>query len=423
MAEAVEAPRGAAGRRPPQRGRARARRGVPLALRRADLLGVVLPEADRAVARGPRALRRGARVHRGDRLDRLVADRPRGPPELHGRLQGDVVAGRRASRRASTSRRPIPASTRPARSSATSSSPLGTRAGTLTPDAAQAIGLPETVAVAVGQRRLVRVAPGRRRRAPGRLRDGRRHVDLRHGRRPSARSGSRASPASSGTGSSPGCTATRPGRSRSATCSPGTSSCSAPATRSWSASRRAIGPGETGLVALDWWNGNRSILADADLTGAILGLTLQTSARRSTGRCSSRSRSATGGSSTTSSSTGSPAREIVACGGIAERSPLLMQMFADTTGRPVHVPGSSEIPARGSALFGAVAGGAFKDIGAAVGALRPGVARTYQPDAGPTTRLRPGLRRLPVAVRDCSAARRSSCCTASSGSATKGGQR
>src|SRR5262249_3587665 len=38
----------------------------------------------------------------------------------------------------------------------------------------------------------------------------------------------------------------------------------------------AIGPGETGLLALDWWNGNRSILADADLTGAILGLTLQT---------------------------------------------------------------------------------------------------------------------------------------------------
>jgi L-ribulokinase len=61
-----------------------------------------------------------------------------------------------------------------------------------------------------------------------------------------------------------------------------------------------------------------------------------------------------------------------------------MQMFADTTGRPVHVPGSSEIPARGSALFGAVAGGAFASIGEAISAMRPGVARTYAPDAAAT---------------------------------------
>ena len=50
-----------------------------------------------------------------------------------------------------------------------------------------------------------------------------------------------------------------------------------------------------------------------------------------------------------------------------------MQMFADTTGLPVHVPASSEIPARGSALFGAVAAGAFEDIGAAIAATRPAV--------------------------------------------------
>ena len=71
----------------------------------------------------------------------------------------------------------------------------------------------------------------------------------------------------------------------------------------------AFAPGETGLVALDWFNGNRSILADADLTGAILGLDAAEHARsRSTGRCSSRSRSATGASSRTSTSTGSRSR-------------------------------------------------------------------------------------------------------------------
>ena len=66
--------------------------------------------------------------------------------------------------------------------------------------------------------------------------------------------------------------------------------------------------------------------------------------------------------------------EIVACGGIAEKSPLTMQLLADTSGRPVRVPDSTQIPARGAALFGAVAGGAFEDIEAAIAATRPPTA-------------------------------------------------
>ena len=72
--------------------------------------------------------------------------------------------------------------------------------------------------------------------------------------------------------------------------------------------------------------------------------------------------------------------EIVACGGIAEKSPLMMQLLADTSGRPVHVPASTQIPARGAALFGAVAAGVYPDIGAAIAATRPETARSYQPD-------------------------------------------
>ncbi|HEY4826346.1 MAG TPA: FGGY-family carbohydrate kinase, partial [Solirubrobacteraceae bacterium] len=72
--------------------------------------------------------------------------------------------------------------------------------------------------------------------------------------------------------------------------------------------------------------------------------------------------------------------EIVACGGIAERSPLMMQLLADTSGRQVHVPEVSEIPARGAALFGAVAAGVYPDIGAAIDATRPKHVRTYEPD-------------------------------------------
>jgi L-ribulokinase len=143
-----------------------------------------------------------------------------------------------------------------------------------------------------------------------------------------------------------------------------------------------LGPGETGLVALDWWNGNRSILADAALSGVICGLSLQTD-RPQMYRALVES-IAFGNQRIVEnfSDHGLELSEIVACGGIAERSPLLMQLFADTTGLPVNVPASSEIPARGAALFGAVAGGAFADIGSAIAATRPGTARTYRPDAG-----------------------------------------
>jgi L-ribulokinase len=141
-----------------------------------------------------------------------------------------------------------------------------------------------------------------------------------------------------------------------------------------------LAPGETGLVALDWWNGNRTILADADLTGVICGLTLASTPVHIY-RALLES-IAFGNRRIVDNFTehGLPMSEIVACGGIAKASPLLMQLFADTSGLPVHVPGSSEVPARGSALFGAVAGGAFADIGAAVAAMRPATARTYEPD-------------------------------------------
>ena len=92
-----------------------------------------------------------ARLHRGDRLDRLVADRARAPPELHRGLQGDVVAGRGAAVDARTSRPPTPGSTRPGEKlghevrAARAPAP-----GTLRAGGRQAVGLPESVAVAVG---------------------------------------------------------------------------------------------------------------------------------------------------------------------------------------------------------------------------------------------------------------------------------
>ena len=130
-------------------------------------------------------------------------------------------------------------------------------------------------------------------------------------------------------------------------------------------------PGETGLVALDWFNGNRSILADADLTGAIFGLTLHSSPAEIY-RALLES-IAFGNRRIIDNFTehGLELSEIVAVGGIAERSPLTMQLIADTSGMTVHVPTWREIPARGAALFGAVAAGVYDDIDAAIDATRP----------------------------------------------------
>jgi L-ribulokinase len=139
-------------------------------------------------------------------------------------------------------------------------------------------------------------------------------------------------------------------------------------------------PGETGLVALDWFNGNRSILADADLTGVIFGLTLHSS-RGEIYRALLEA-IAFGNRRIIDNFTehGLALSEIVAVGGIAERSPLTMQLIADTSGKTVHVPTWREIPARGAALFGAVAAGIYDDIDAAIAATRPSESRSYTPD-------------------------------------------
>ncbi len=141
-----------------------------------------------------------------------------------------------------------------------------------------------------------------------------------------------------------------------------------------------LGPGETGLLAIDWWNGNRTILADADLSGVIAGLTLRTGRAEIYRALLEAIAFGNRRIMDNFEAHGMKLDEIVACGGIAEKSPLTMQLLADTSGRPVRVPDSTQIPARGAALFGAVAGGAFEDIEAAIAATRPPIARSYAPD-------------------------------------------
>jgi L-ribulokinase len=150
----------------------------------------------------------------------------------------------------------------------------------------------------------------------------------------------------------------------------------------------ALAPAQTGLVALDWWNGNRSVLADADLSGVIAGLTLQTSSADIYRALLESVAFGNKAIMDNFTSRGLGLNEIVACGGIAEKSPLLMQLIADVSGRDVSVPSSSQVPARGAALFGAVAAGpgagGFSNVAEAAGALRPGTAGTYHPRSSAT---------------------------------------
>jgi L-ribulokinase len=116
-------------------------------------------------------------------------------------------------------------------------------------------------------------------------------------------------------------------------------------------------PGETGLLALDWWNGNRSVLVDADLTGVLLGITLATRAEEIYRALIEATAYGTRVIVDTFQQNGVPIDELVACGGLPEKNKLLMQIYADVSGREMKVSASRQTSALGSAMFGAVAGG------------------------------------------------------------------
>jgi len=116
-------------------------------------------------------------------------------------------------------------------------------------------------------------------------------------------------------------------------------------------------PGESGLLALDWWNGNRSVLVDVDLTGLLIGATLATKAEEIYRALIEATAFGTRVIVDTFQKNGVPIHELVACGGLPEKNKLLMQIYADVSGLPIKVSASKQTPALGSAMFGAVAAG------------------------------------------------------------------
>jgi len=120
---------------------------------------------------------------------------------------------------------------------------------------------------------------------------------------------------------------------------------------------RQLKPGESGLIALDWWNGNRSILVDGDLTGLIIGCTLQSKPEEIYRALIEATAFGTKMIIDTFEENQVPIDELYAAGGIAAKNDLLMQIYSDVTNREIRVSASSQATALGSAMFGAVAAG------------------------------------------------------------------
>lgn len=141
-----------------------------------------------------------------------------------------------------------------------------------------------------------------------------------------------------------------------------------------------VRPGQSGLLALDWNNGNRTILVDPLLTGLLVGQTLHTSvaeiyralveatafgARRIIERIVEY---------------GVPVSEIVTGGGIAEKSPLTMRIYADVCARPIRISRSSQTCALGAAICGTVAAGVHPSVPDAIRAMTGVKDVVYSPD-------------------------------------------
>ena len=128
-------------------------------------------------------------------------------------------------------------------------------------------------------------------------------------------------------------------------------------------------PGESGVIALDWWNGNRSVLVDADLSGLLVGMTMATGPAEIYRALIEATAFGTRVIIDSLVAGGVPIDAVVACGGLPERNRLLMQVYADVTGRTWRVAASAQAPALGSAMYAAVAAGpavgGYADIAAA----------------------------------------------------------
>ncbi|HEX6686095.1 MAG TPA: ribulokinase [Candidatus Limnocylindrales bacterium] len=138
-------------------------------------------------------------------------------------------------------------------------------------------------------------------------------------------------------------------------------------------------PGAHGLLALDWNNGNRSVLVDHHLSGVLIGQTLATKPEDIYRALMEATAFGTRIIIESFEASGVPVNDLTAAGGLI-RNTFLMQLYADVTGRTVNIVASDQAPALGSAIHAAVAAKAYPDIFAATEAMGSPRAAVYQPD-------------------------------------------
>ena len=144
-------------------------------------------------------------------------------------------------------------------------------------------------------------------------------------------------------------------------------------------------PGASGLLALDWNNGNRTILVDQRLTGLLLGQTLYTTPAEIYRALVEATAFGALTIINRLEEYGVKVHQVVNCGGIAEKNPLVMQIYADVTGRPMKISRSAQTCALGSAIAGAVVAGkragGYASFTSALKAMTGLKRKVYKPNA------------------------------------------
>lgn len=138
-------------------------------------------------------------------------------------------------------------------------------------------------------------------------------------------------------------------------------------------------PGESGLLALDWHNGNRTILVDQRLTGGIIGLNLHTTSAEMYRAWIEATAFGARVIMERFEEYGQHVERIVNCGGISVKNPLVMQIYADIMGRPIAISRSSQTAALGASIAAAVAGGAFASFEEATQKMTGLLPTTFEP--------------------------------------------
>ncbi len=141
-----------------------------------------------------------------------------------------------------------------------------------------------------------------------------------------------------------------------------------------------LAPGEAGLLALDWLNGRRSPDADQSLKGAVAGLTLGSTAPRLFRSLVEATAFGSRAIQERFEREGVHAERVVALGGIAQKSPFVMQVTADVMNVPIQVVASEQACALGAAMFAAVAAGLYTSATEAQERIGSGFSRTFTPN-------------------------------------------